>query len=119
MEAGGGVGSLAGRVGLKWPSLYKILSKNGNPTLAMCRRFWSPGACTFPSLWTKRTERTLRLSCSLSAGGEGRGEVGFSSPKQMGANGTTVALTRVSAGLIRPLAPDEMHHARPFDRAVH
>ncbi len=33
VEAGGGVGSLAGRVGLQRPSLYKILSKNGNPTL--------------------------------------------------------------------------------------
>jgi probable addiction module antidote protein len=34
VEASGGMGSLAGRVGLKRPSLYKILSKNGNPTLA-------------------------------------------------------------------------------------
>jgi len=33
VEVGGGMGSLAGRVGLKRPSLYKILSKNGNPTL--------------------------------------------------------------------------------------
>ena len=33
VEAGGGMGSLAGRVGLKRPSLYKILSKDGNPTL--------------------------------------------------------------------------------------
>ena len=32
--------------------------------------------------------------------------------------GKTVALTKVSAGQIRPLAPDEIHHARPFDRAV-
>ena len=29
VEAGGGVGNLAGRVGLKRPSLYKILSRNG------------------------------------------------------------------------------------------
>ena len=34
VEAGGGVGALAGRVGLKRPSPYRILSKNGNPTLA-------------------------------------------------------------------------------------
>ena len=34
VEASGGVGNLAGRVGLKRPSLYRILSKHGNPTLA-------------------------------------------------------------------------------------
>ena len=34
VKAAGGVGELAGRVGLKRPSLYKILSKDGNPTLA-------------------------------------------------------------------------------------
>ena len=32
-------------------------------------------------------------------------------------DGTTVSLTRVSAGQIRPRAPHEIHHARPFDRA--
>ena len=39
VEAGGGMGNLAGRVGLKRPSLYKILSKKGNPTLATFRKF--------------------------------------------------------------------------------
>jgi len=34
VEAKGGVGVLATRVGVKRPSLYKILSKKGNPTLA-------------------------------------------------------------------------------------
>src|SRR2546422_859682 len=34
VEARGGVGVLATRVGIKRPSLYKILSKKGNPTLA-------------------------------------------------------------------------------------
>ena len=42
VEAGGGVGSLAGRVGLKRPSLYKILSKNGNPTLETLREILEP-----------------------------------------------------------------------------
>ena len=42
VEAGGGVGSLAGRVGLKRPSLYKILSKNGNPTLATLQEILEP-----------------------------------------------------------------------------
>ena len=42
VEAGGGVGSLAGRVGLKRPSLYKILSKNGNPTLATLQEVLKP-----------------------------------------------------------------------------
>jgi hypothetical protein len=34
-------------------------------------------------------------------------------------NGMTVALTRISAGQIRPLAPNEIHYARPFDQALH
>ena len=34
-------------------------------------------------------------------------------------DGKTVALTRVSADQVRPLAPNEIHHARPFDLAVH
>ena len=42
VEAGGGVGNLAGRVGLKRPSLYKILSKNGNPTLETLREILKP-----------------------------------------------------------------------------
>jgi len=42
VEAGGGVGNLAGRVGLKRPSLYKILSKNGNPTLATLQEILKP-----------------------------------------------------------------------------
>jgi len=42
VEAGGGVGSLAARVGLKRPSLYKILSKNGNPTLATLQEVLKP-----------------------------------------------------------------------------
>jgi probable addiction module antidote protein len=42
VEAGGGVGNLAGRVGLKRPSLYKILSKNGNPTLETLQEILGP-----------------------------------------------------------------------------
>ena len=42
VEATGGVGSLAGRVGLKRPSLYKILSKHGNPTLATLQEILKP-----------------------------------------------------------------------------
>jgi len=42
VEAGGGVGKLAGRVGLKRPSLYKILSKRGNPTLATLQEILKP-----------------------------------------------------------------------------
>jgi probable addiction module antidote protein len=42
VEAGGGVGALAGRVGLQRPSLYKILSKNGNPTLATLQEILKP-----------------------------------------------------------------------------
>ena len=42
VEAGGGVGELAGRVGLKRPSLYKILSKNGNPTLETLQEILKP-----------------------------------------------------------------------------
>ena len=42
VEAGGGMGNLAGRVGLKRPSLYKILSKNGNPTLATLQEILEP-----------------------------------------------------------------------------
>jgi hypothetical protein len=34
-------------------------------------------------------------------------------------NGTTVALAKVSANQIRPLARNEIHHARPLDLAVH
>ena len=42
VEADGGMGSLAGRVGLKRPSLYKILSKKGNPTLATLQEILKP-----------------------------------------------------------------------------
>src|SRR5437899_2090092 len=42
VEAGGGVGELAGRVGLKRPSLYRILSKNGNPTLETLQEILQP-----------------------------------------------------------------------------
>ena len=42
VEAGGGVGVLAARVGLKRPSLYKILSKNGNPTLETLQEILRP-----------------------------------------------------------------------------
>ena len=42
VEAGGGMGNLAGRVGLKRPSLYKILSKNGNPTLQTLQEILKP-----------------------------------------------------------------------------
>jgi probable addiction module antidote protein len=42
VEAGGGVGTLAGRVGLKRPSLYKLLSKHGNPTLETLQEILNP-----------------------------------------------------------------------------
>jgi probable addiction module antidote protein len=42
VEARGGVGKLAGRVGLKRPSLYKILSKEGNPTLETLQEILKP-----------------------------------------------------------------------------
>ena len=42
VEATGGVGDLAGHVGLKRPSLYKILSKRGNPTLATLQEILKP-----------------------------------------------------------------------------
>jgi len=42
VEAGGGMGQLAGQVGLKRPSLYKILSKKGNPTLATLQEILKP-----------------------------------------------------------------------------
>jgi probable addiction module antidote protein len=42
VEAGGGVGRLAGRIGLKRPSLYKILSKRGNPTLETLQEILKP-----------------------------------------------------------------------------
>lgn len=42
VEAGGGIGKLACRVGLKRPSLYKILSQNGNPTLATLQEILNP-----------------------------------------------------------------------------
>ena len=42
VEAGGGMGQLAGQVGLNRPSLYKILSKKGNPTLATLQEILKP-----------------------------------------------------------------------------
>ena len=42
VEASGGVGKLAGRVGLQRPSLYKILSKKGNPTLETLQEILKP-----------------------------------------------------------------------------
>ncbi len=42
VEAGGGMGRLAGQVGLKRPSLYKIISKRGNPTLATLQEILKP-----------------------------------------------------------------------------
>ncbi len=42
VEAGGGMGKLSGKVGLKRPSLYKILSKNGNPTLETLQEILEP-----------------------------------------------------------------------------
>lgn len=42
VEAGEGIGGLAGHVGLKRPSLYKILSKRGNPTLATLQEILKP-----------------------------------------------------------------------------
>jgi len=42
VEAGGGMGALAGRVDIKRPSLYRILSKRGNPTLATLRDILKP-----------------------------------------------------------------------------
>ena len=42
VEAGGGMGHLAGRVSLKRPSLYKILSQKGNPTLATLQEILKP-----------------------------------------------------------------------------
>jgi probable addiction module antidote protein len=42
VEAGGGVGVLAQRVGIKRPSLYKILSSRGNPTLTTLQEILKP-----------------------------------------------------------------------------
>jgi probable addiction module antidote protein len=42
VEATGGMGVLAGRVRLKRPSLYKILSKRGNPTIATLQEILKP-----------------------------------------------------------------------------
>ena len=42
VDAGGGVGGLASRVGIKRPSLYKILSKQGNPTLETLQEILKP-----------------------------------------------------------------------------
>ena len=42
VEASGGVGGLASRVSIKRPSLYKILSKRGNPTLETLQEILKP-----------------------------------------------------------------------------
>lgn len=42
VEAAGGMGQLSERVGVQRPSLYKILSKNGNPTLATLQDILKP-----------------------------------------------------------------------------
>lgn len=42
VDAGGGVGSLAHQIHLSRPSLYKILSKNGNPTLDTLQQILKP-----------------------------------------------------------------------------
>jgi probable addiction module antidote protein len=42
VDAGGGMSAMAGRVDLKRPSLYKILSKKGNPTLSTLREILKP-----------------------------------------------------------------------------
>ena len=42
VEAAGGIGALSGQVGLKRPSLYKILSKHGNPTLSTLQEILKP-----------------------------------------------------------------------------
>ena len=42
VEAGGGMSNLAGRIGIKRPSLYKILSKKGNPTLETLQEILEP-----------------------------------------------------------------------------
>jgi probable addiction module antidote protein len=42
VEASGGMSALAGRVGIKRPSLYKILSNKGNPTLATLQEILRP-----------------------------------------------------------------------------
>jgi probable addiction module antidote protein len=42
VEASGGLGELATRVDIKRPSLYRILSKHGNPTLATLQEILKP-----------------------------------------------------------------------------
>src|SRR5688572_21187631 len=42
VDAGGGVGSLANQVRITRPSLYKILSRNGNPTIESLRQILKP-----------------------------------------------------------------------------
>jgi probable addiction module antidote protein len=42
IDAREGIGGLSNRVGLKRPSLYKILSKKGNPTLATLQEILEP-----------------------------------------------------------------------------
>ncbi len=41
-EARGGMSALANRTGVKRPSLYRILSRNGNPTLTTLQEILEP-----------------------------------------------------------------------------
>jgi probable addiction module antidote protein len=42
VDAGGGVGAIAKEAKLTRPSLYKVLSKNGNPTLETLQQILKP-----------------------------------------------------------------------------
>lgn len=42
VDAGGGVGSVAKQARITRPSLYKVLSKNGNPTLETLQQILKP-----------------------------------------------------------------------------
>jgi probable addiction module antidote protein len=42
VEASGGVGQLSEKVAIQRPSLYKILSKKGNPTIATLQEILKP-----------------------------------------------------------------------------
>ena len=77
VEASGGVGDLAGRVGLKRPSLYKILSKNGNPTLATLQEILKPlGLRVSVALDEAATEVVVIGDCRASSCRRGVGSDG-------------------------------------------
>ena len=65
VEAGGGVGDLAGRIGIKHPSLYKILSRKGNPTLETLQEILGPLGLRVSVAFDRRLERFF--SCSKEA----------------------------------------------------